>query len=361
MNIGIIYGMGEKKIVGVSNAFIGIMQEILKMDLNNEYYSLYDNYYKLPMHIEKNIIKTNDFNENYDYYCFLHNIDILHSYWEAFYGIKSKCYKILTCYDLIPLVKKEWHPGLYDYFNESLRHSAQEADKIIAISEYTKKDLVNYYNLKPEKIEVIYLGNKEQKIDRKKEDNREKNIIPIEEEYILGVSSLVKYKNFDRMVEAFILFKERHRHSNLKLIITGKTAWDGLNKKSIVSYRNYEKDIIFTGYIDDYSLSLLYKNALAFVYVSLYEGFGLPILEAMGHGKAVVCSNTTSMPEVGGEAVEYCNPYEIDSIQQAIEKVVLNDVYRKELEQKAIIQSKHFSYHKAAEKTIEIYKNALKG
>lgn len=100
----------------------------------------------------------------------------------------------------------------------------------------------------------------------------------------------------------------------------------------------------------------MYQNAAAFAYVSFYEGFGLPILEAMAAGKAVICSDTTSMPEVGGDAVEYCNPYDYESIAAAMENVIFNTQRRKYLEERAVIQAKKFSYEKAARQVFEIYK-----
>lgn len=356
MNIGILYGQNVKKRTGISNVFCGTMEQILKQDTKNQYYSICDNYYHLPMIEKKIITNSTESSSYYDYFCYMNNINILHSYWDAFYNIQSKCYKVLTFYDLIPIVNKEWHPGLYNYFNKELRKSAKEADKIIAISEYTKKDLIEYYGINPDKIKVIYLGNNQ------KPKNMDLAILEdayhVEGDYLLGVSSLVNYKNFNRMIETFLIFKEKYKDSNLKLVIVGKMAWDdsGDNKGDL--YKKYAKDIIYTGYIEDDILNNLYRNALAFIYISLYEGFGLPILEAMSMGKAVISSNTTSMPEVGGDAVEYCNPYECESILTAIEKIVFNETYRVRLEQKAFVQAKKFSYQNTAREILEIYKNA---
>ena len=116
------------------------------------------------------------------------------------------------------------------------------------------------------------------------------------------------------------------------------------------------KDIIFTGYVSEDELVWLYSNAYMFMYPSFFEGFGLPILEAMSVGNAVICSNTTSMPEVGGDAVEYCNPYNLESMVNSIEKVVVNETYRNELKRKSVNQAAKFSYEKAAKELMEIYK-----
>ncbi len=357
MNIGIIYSENIKKKTGISNVFYGTLSEILKLDKINRYYSIYENYYGLPMIQSKNIVKSDECSAVYDYCCYLNNIDILHSYWNAFYSIHSKCYKILTIYDLIPLINKEWHPSLYDYFNKNLRQSAEEADLIIATSIHTQKDIVDYYNVPPGKVNVVYCGNPQEKINTG--DINGYCNYEIEGDYLMGVSSLVKYKNFERLIKSFIMFKEKYKDNPLKLVIVGRSAWDEFEGMKLGPYKKYQEDIVFTGYIDNYSLCNLYKRALGFVYVSLYEGFGLPILEAMSMGKAVVCSNITSMPEVGGDAVEYCNPYECESILSSLERIVLEKEYRQELEKKAIVQAAKFSYKRAAHEILELYKKAL--
>lgn len=129
--------------------------------------------------------------------------------------------------------------------------------------------------------------------------------------------------------------------------------------KYIETLNHIKEDIIFTGFIDDLQLTALYKYAVGVAYISFYEGFGLPILEAMAAGKAVISSDTTSMPEVGGEAVLYCNPYSSDSILEAISTLVLDDTKRKEMEKQGALQSKKFSYKKAAQETIELYQKLV--
>ena len=100
----------------------------------------------------------------------------------------------------------------------------------------------------------------------------------------------------------------------------------------------------------------LYKNCLATGFVSFFEGFGLPVLESLYYGKTVICSNATSLPEVGGDAVEYCDPYDVESIEYAFERVVLDDNNRQKLEKLATVQASKFSYEKMAKETLEVYK-----
>ena len=136
----------------------------------------------------------------------------------------------------------------------------------------------------------------------------------------------------------------------------GSIRDNGAINEVMVKYPKAAKDIIFTGYVSEDELVWLYRNAYLFMYPSYFEGFGLPILEAMSVGNAVICSNTTSMPEVGGDAVQYCNPYDLESMVNSIEKVVFNETYRNELKKKSVEQASKFSYEKAAKELMEIYK-----
>ena len=136
----------------------------------------------------------------------------------------------------------------------------------------------------------------------------------------------------------------------------GSIRDNGAINEVMVKYPKAAKDIIFTGYVSEDELVWLYRNAYLFMYPSYFEGFGLPIIEAMCVGNAVICSNTTSMPEVGGDAVQYCNPYDLESMVNSIEKVVFNETYRNELKKKSVEQASKFSYEKAAKELMEIYK-----
>ena len=136
-------------------------------------------------------------------------------------------------------------------------------------------------------------------------------------------------------------------------------GWDIGFEDFLSDLGGIRNDIILTGYVSNEVLSCLYRDAIAFAYISFYEGFGLPILEAMSFGKAVICSDQSSMPEVGGDAVEYCNPYDIESIMNAMESIIDNDNYRKCLEGRAVVQANKFSYKRTAEEILRIYDQFL--
>ena len=246
-------------------------------------------------------------------------------------------------------------PRMKMYFGENWSKSVHWMDTIIADSEYTKSDIINSYNVSPDIIKVVYPGLF--KLDVKDSGEIGVRIRKIvEKPYIMTVSTLRAYKNMLGLVKAFCLFKELNANTDINLIIVGNNNKSNDVIKEIMNFCGERRDIIFTGYVTDDELVYLYKNSIATGFVSFYEGFGLPVLESLSYGKTVICSDQTSIPEVGGDAVEYCNPYDIESIENAIEKVVLNDNYRRELEKKALIQASKFSYKKSAEDTLEIYK-----
>lgn len=354
INIGITNnGIFTKKKTGIINAFISTMEQILNIDKENHYHLLGGNYYNLPFSSEHKVVDSGEYTKNFNFFCFLKDIKIMHSFYTPMINVDDRIFKIMTIHDLIPLINKNWHNSLYEFFDGPMRKAACSVNKIIACSENTKKDIVYYYGIKPEKINVIYWGMEKTIISEETIiSERVKQIS--HEDYLLTVGNLVKYKNLNQLINSFIRLKERKQDRNLKLVVVGRKAWEADNINDDIC-----KDIIYTDYVNDRELECLYENAHAFAYISLYEGFGLPILEAMSRGKAVITSETSSMPEVGGKAVEYCNPYDMESIIDAMEKVVYNESYRRELEVEAKLRASQFSYKKTAREILNIYKGVM--
>ncbi len=357
MNIGIIDEFREKHITGINRVVCGTMSELLKLDKKNQYYFLGKTDYlpvKLPT-IGTFFDKSREINLNYT--LMAHKFDVVHSFFRGFeFNQHIKCGRVLTIHDLIFLMIPETTKDVFNYFNVSLRRCAQKSDVIIAVSQYTKKDIVQHYNISPEKIKVIYSGLYPK--------NDFEKTIPVDsvkdlagKQYIFSVSAMSAYKNQVGLIKAFRIYKQRHIDSDLKLVLTGpprihmEGIWEEIRKVP-----DYETEIVFTGFVSDEELIWLYRNCLAHAQVSKFEGFGLTVLEALSQGKTAICSDVTSLPEVGGDAVEYCNPYDTESIVTAIENVVLNETRRKELESRALGQAAKFSYEKAARETLEIYK-----
>ncbi|MBP9120702.1 MAG: glycosyltransferase family 4 protein [Ignavibacterium sp.] len=256
---------------------------------------------------------------------------------------------ILTVYDSI----HEKYPEIINAIDKTLEHKKlllSKANLIIAISESTKNDLIQIYNIPAEKIEVTYLAasiNKSQA-----SINQEENL---PEKYILFVGNRDFYKNFNNFILSVEpLLKE---HKDLFLICSGGSLFTNEEKKFFHS-KELENKILHKG-ADDFTLATLYSNALAFIFPTLYEGFGIPALEAMNCDCPVIMSNTSSLPEVGGEAAIYFDPNNIDDMREKIKLVIINKDLRNEIILKAKSQRQKFSFEKTAIKTLEVYKRLL--
>ena len=356
MKIGILTQNKETNITGINRVTIGLMTELLKIDRDNKYFFLGRTDW-MDFDIESIPLVPDAGKEILlNYTLTSYPLDIVHSHYRPFHlNSNIPCGKILTIHDLIPLLYPEWYKSQYEYYDTAIRKSAEEADIIIAVSEYTKKDIIEHYGIGEDKVKVVYNGLYPSKLFSK--DVKGSVLQELEgENFILSVSGVGPHKNQVGLVEAFLLYKSKHTDSDMKLVLTGPVRRYQVIRDIVGKHPDAASSVILTGFVSDEELAWLYKKSLAFIYVSYYEGFGIPVLEALSVGKAVVCSNTTSMPEVGGDAVAYCNPHEVESISDAISRVINDEKYRRELEKKAVIQAEKFSYLKSAKKLLEIYK-----
>ena len=231
----------------------------------------------------------------------------------------------------------------------------KSATKIIAVSEFTKQDLIKTYKIPSEKIVVVLNGY----------DNDKYKLLPdsggllkekykINFPYVLFVGRLELKKNIPRLIEAFGLFKRKQPELTHKLVLIGvKGLTFPLIEEQIKKY-NLANEIIFPGWIDDADLPIFYNNADLFAFPSLFEGFGIPILEAMACGCPVICSKTTSLPEVAGEAGLMFNPESAEEIAARMEQVLLNLEVQESLRVKGLERVKRFSWRKCAEETLAV-------
>lgn len=357
MKIGVLSLYKEKEITGINKVTIGLMEELLKLDWQNEYVFLGKTDW-LPLSMDYvPLLPDAGASIQLNYAMQAHPMDIVHSHYRPFELSKGiPCAKILTIHDLIPLIYPEWYGSQFEYFNISIRECAKSVDRIIAVSECTKRDIVERYDIAPEKIDVVYNGLSLTKLFA--DDAAGESVPELEgTDFVFSVSGLGPHKNQGGLVEAFLLYKNRHPESDVKLVLTGPVRKYEVVREILLKNPDATKHVVFTGFVSDEQLIWLYRNALAFIYVSYYEGFGLPILEALSVGKAVICADAASMPEVGGDAVAYCNPHEIESIEAAIDRVVSDENYRHSLESKAEEQATQFSYQKAAKEMARIYES----
>lgn len=257
---------------------------------------------------------------------------------------------VITVYDMIHEIFPE-HLSLNSQTAINKKLVLEKATKIIAISESTKKDLINILNIDEDKINVVYLANSLTPSINQNEKFKLKNL---PKKYILFVGSRASYKNFYFFIQAIasLLLKD----TQLNVVCTGSK----FNSNEILFFERLGiKNQMFQYFVNDNSLAYLYENALAFIFPSLYEGFGIPVLEAFACRCPAIISNTSSLPEVGGDAAVYFEPKNASSISYAIEQVIYNENIRENLIQKGLIQLGKFSWKKTADQTLKVYMEIL--
>jgi glycosyltransferase involved in cell wall biosynthesis len=272
-------------------------------------------------------------------------IDLFHpTYYQNYYLNKIKIPFVLTVYDLIPEKFPEYFPK--GEFNKEKENLFERANKLICISNNTKKDLIKFYNVPKEKISVIHLASNKNNI--LKVDN-------LPHRYILFVGSRGKYKNFNFFVES--ISKLLIKNKDLFLVCVGdKFSKDEINLFNDLKISNKLKQFN----ANEQELTYLYKRALFFVFPSLYEGFGIPILEAMSQGCPVALSNTSCFPEIAQKNAAYFDPYNKESIKNCVEDLIVNEKKRKLLSKKGLKRAKEFSWEKTAKETKKVYEKVLK-
>lgn len=236
-----------------------------------------------------------------------------------------------------------------NYYKKYFPLFAKKANRIATVSEYSKKDICETYQIPSEKIDVVYNGassNFSPIAEEKKVTIREK--VSSGHEYFLFVGSLHPRKNLQRLFKAFDTFKS-NTESDFKLVIVGKKMWWSDEMENTYQNLKYKNDIIFTGRVNDTRLGEITASAYALSYVPIFEGFGIPLVEAMTCGVPVITSNVTSMPEVVQDAGILTDPFSEKSIAEAMEKLATDKVLRKELSLKSVDQAKKFSWDKTAQ------------
>ena len=260
---------------------------------------------------------------------------------------------VVTCHDLAFI----HFPYLYTPF-ERIYHrfcmwfSVRRASRIITISEYTKNDLIKYYKINPEKIKVIYLGVNKEKFAKKYKLNSSIKIPT--SKYIFYAGRLETKKNIVNQIKAFKLIAEKDK--SISFVLAGK--W-GYGRKEIENTikgltEDIKKRIYLTGYISDTEYISFLQNASIFSFVTYFEGFGLPILEAMACQTPVICSNISSLPEIAGNAALLVNPKNIDEIAKNYHKILSNAKIRQNLIRQGLNRIKDFSWQKTAEETLKV-------
>ncbi len=227
---------------------------------------------------------------------------------------------------------------------------AQKANRIATVSEFSKKDIVNQYNISPDKIDVVFNGaNESFKPVHLKEKVRIRAEYTNGQPYFIFIGALHPRKNLVNLFRAFDYFREK-TSSEIKLMIVGSKKWWTPAIKEAFSNMKHREDVVFTGRLPAGELEKVLSAALALTYVSYFEGFGIPIIEAFYCETPVITSNLTSMPEVAGDAALLVDPFSITSISDAMEKIAFDEKLRQELIVRGRVRRNEFSWQKSADK-----------
>lgn len=274
------------------------------------------------------------------------------------YKVKGKL--VTTIHDLCPLILPQAYPFYMPYiFKRNIKNLIKNNSCFITNSNCTKNDLISFFKVPEERIWVTPLG---------VSDNFSKpDVITIEKkldaykincDYFLFTGAMNKRKNLKTTIEAFIKYKEQTK-SKTKLVLAGRMNWGGSEIEKLVKNNNLQNEVLLPGYIEDQDLPAIISGANAVLYLSLYEGFGFPALEAMKVGTPVIASNTSSIPEVVEDAALLVNPLDHREIVNAMYEISSNTKLRNQYIQKGIKQAEKFSWEKTAKKTLEAYQNII--
>lgn len=258
-----------------------------------------------------------------------------------------------TIYDMVLMRFPEtMEKGNYEVMKNRLFSSIERSNRLITISEFSKREIIELTGYPKEKIDIVYPAASISNTCADRKVVLEK--YNITKPFLLFVGSIEPRKNLERLIQAFCKFKSGGGYDG-QLVLCGASGWKNERIHEAAETSPYSHDIIFTGYVTVEERNALYKNASAFVFPSIYEGFGIPPLEAMYWGCPVICSNAASLPEVGGDSVCYVDPYSEEDIAEGIDRVLNDREYEKKLVISGKEQCRKFSWDTSAKALEAVY------
>jgi glycosyltransferase involved in cell wall biosynthesis len=270
----------------------------------------------------------------------------------------TMCPFVVTIHDCIHLRFPQYLPNraAYVYARTVMTSAARRARKVLTVSRASKDDILHFLKIPAEKVEVIYNGLDERFALPPSDDDigRVRQRFQLTSPFILYAGNIKPHKNVDRLIEAFSILRQRGM-SEVKLLIIGDEISKYPNLRRLVHRHQLHQYVRFLGFVADATLAVLYRLASVFVFPSLYEGFGLPPLEAMAAGAPVITSNVSSLPEVVGDAALLINPMDANDIADAMARVLGDPALRAELVRRGRERVKAFSWDRSAARTYEVY------
>ncbi|HKI79167.1 MAG TPA: glycosyltransferase family 1 protein [Ignavibacteriaceae bacterium] len=367
MNIAIPTILSTKKIVGVAEYLRNLVSNLQKIDTQNEYYIITfpqnrylfniikENFHEIVIPVRDDsraLLRLNYYfwqSLNFKKILNKYKIDIVH--FPCPWFIPQNVTSIVTVHDLVE-TKYNKYGFFNNYFkNKIIENTIRNSDAIISVSKNTKMDIKSTYH----KDSQLVLNGPPTKYQT--DENIENNILVNygikKNRYFIFIGTLLRHKNIINQISAFKLFYEKNK--NMKFLIVGKrdNAYSAIQKA--IKKSNLENYVILAGYVDDLIKNTLLLNSNCLMYVSHYEGFGFPILDAQHLSIPVITSETSSMPEIAGKGALFVNPNNINQISNAMEQVVNNDNLRSSLIHNGIENINRFSWKRCAEETIRVY------
>jgi glycosyltransferase involved in cell wall biosynthesis len=378
MNIGVdIRVLAKGTRTGIEEYTINLLSRLLSLDHKNNYKLFYNAFRKAPLKyfwLRRPNVKVHEFNYPNRFvldpmakFFGLPKVNRLLGGADVFFcphfllnRVSGKCKKVITFHDLsfeyfpefFPWRKRSWHKFL------APKKRAYDAQKIIAVSHSTKNDLVDLYNVPGERIKVIYSGVGEEfrKLSGGKWKAPTVKKYKLPKKFILYFGTIEPRKNLAGLIKAYEIFRKKltDRSQRPALVIAGQKGWLYRDILALAKHSQFSRDIIFTDFVESEDKVYLYNLASAFVYPSFFEGFGFPPLEAMSCGVPVICSNTSSFPEVAGEGALMIDPYNFEEMAWAINEIWTDENLSEFLVAKGFEQAKKFSWNKCAKETLEV-------
>jgi glycosyltransferase involved in cell wall biosynthesis len=274
------------------------------------------------------------------------------------------CPSVVTIHDCIHLMFPQYLPNrlALRYARASIAGAARRATRVLTVSESSKKDILRFVDVKPDKIDVIYNAYDERFIAEPREEDvvRVRERYQLHDEFVLYAGGVKPHKNLERLIQAFALVRKMGL-DHLKLVLIGDDISRYASLRRAVHRHQLHQFVRFLGYMPEETLAVMYRLAGVFVFPSLYEGFGLPPLEAMASGTPVVTSNVSSLPEVAGDAAVLVDPYDPQAIADGIYRVLTDEQLRRGLRERGAARARQFSWETSVGRIRQIYQEVAVG
>jgi len=261
---------------------------------------------------------------------------------------------VMTAHDIFGVTHPDQFSGVAKrYWTKILPESMRRADHLICISEYTKREIQTHLNIPEHKMTVVPQAASAHFSLRDDVHNLERSVkkMGVETPFVLSVGTLEPRKNFERLVEAFV----HADRGDAKLVLVGKKGWEYEGIFAKIRKYHLQNTVIYLDYVNEEELVTLYNTCLFFVMPSIYEGFGLPPLEAMACGAPVAVSQNTSLPEVVGEAGIVFDPFDVNSIRERLDLLLTDPERRAKMREASLVQAKRFSWSRTAKESLDIF------